>query len=200
MAIEARLERIARSGSWRWLGWGGAVALLLTPLVAMQFTPEVNWTAGDFVFAGIMFGTVGVVMELAARASPSLAYRAGVGFALAAAFFLIWVNLAVGIIGDENNPSNLMFFGVVLIGITGSIVARFRPRGMAVAMSVAAAAELLVGIVTFAFGLAKPPPPLPAQAVLIAMFAAPMMISAALFHSAASNESTSTRQGCAKPW
>lgn len=185
MAIDARLERVARSGWWRWLGWGGAAALLLTPLVAMQFTPEVNWTIGDFVFAGVMFGTVGVVMELTVRASRSIAYRAGVAFALASAFFLIWVNLAVGIIGDEDNPANLMFFGVVLIGVLGSLLARFRPRGMAVAMSVAAGAELLVDFVTFAFGLAEPPPPLPAQALLIAMFAAPMMISAALFQRAA---------------
>lgn len=185
MAIETQLERAARSGWWRWLGWGAAAALLVTPLVAMQFTPEVDWTLGDFLFAGIMFSAVGIVMELAVRASHSIAYRAGAGFALASAFFLIWVNLAVGIIGDEDNPANLMFFGVVLIGIVGAIVARFRPRGMAVAMSVAAGAELLVDIVTFAFGLAKPPPPLPAQALLIALFAAPMLVSASLFRKAA---------------
>lgn len=185
MAIETQLEHIARSSRWRWLGWGGAAALLLTPLVAMQFTPEVDWSAGDFLFAGIMFGTVGIVMELTVRASRSLAYRAGVGLALASAFFLIWINLAVGIIGDEDNPANLMFFGVVLVGIVGAILARFRARGMALAMSVAAVAELLVDVVTFAFGLAEPPPPLPAQAILIVMFAAPMMISAALFRAAA---------------
>jgi MFS family permease len=185
MAIETRLEQAARSGWWRWLGWGGAAALLITPLVAMQFTSEVNWTAGDFMFAGFMFAAVGIVMELTVRASRSIAYRAGVGFALASAFFLIWVNLAVGIIGDEDNPANLMFFGVVLIGIIGSIAARFRPRGMAVAMSLAAAAQLLVDVTGFALGLADPPPPLPAQAMLIAMFAAPMMISAALFRKAA---------------
>ena len=140
MAIDTQLEWVARSGWLRWLGWGSAAALLLTPLVAMQFTSEVDWTIGDFVFAGIMFGTVGVLMELTVRASQSLAYRAGVAFALASAFFLIWVNLAVGIIGDEDNPANLMFFGVVLVGILGAIAARFRPRGMAIAMSVAAAA------------------------------------------------------------
>lgn len=188
MAIDTQLEWVARSGWLRWLGWGSAAALLLTPLVAMQFTSEVDWTIGDFVFAGIMFGTVGVLMELTVRASQSLAYRAGVAFALASAFFLIWVNLAVGIIGDEDNPANLMFFGVVLVGIVGAIAARFRPRGMAIAMSVAAAAELLVDIVTFAFGLAEPPPPLLAQAVLIAMFAAPMMVSAALFHRSAAEQ------------
>lgn len=185
MAIERRLERVAQSRWWRWLGWGGAAALLLAPLVAMQFTREVDWTAGDFVFAGMMFGAVGVVMELTVRASSSIAYRAGVAFALASAFFLIWVNLAVGIIGDEDNPANLMFFVVVLIGVVGAIIAGFRPRGMAMAMSVAAAAELLVDVISFAFGLAKPPPPLPAQAILIALFAAPMMISAALFQRAA---------------
>ena len=40
----------ARSGGpWRFVGWGIAASLLLLPLFAMQFTPEVNWTASDFI-------------------------------------------------------------------------------------------------------------------------------------------------------
>ena len=45
-----------RGGVVRWLVWGGAAALLLLPLVAMQFTEEVQWTWHDFVIMGVMLG------------------------------------------------------------------------------------------------------------------------------------------------
>ena len=41
--------------------------LLLIPLIAMQFTDEVNWTLFDFVIAGaLLFGT-GLLSELIMR-------------------------------------------------------------------------------------------------------------------------------------
>lgn len=52
---------------WRIAGWGSLVALLVLPALAMQLTSEVNWTASDFVFAAVLLGFVGAVVELAAR-------------------------------------------------------------------------------------------------------------------------------------
>ena len=66
-------------------GWTLAIALLALPAVAMQFTNEVNWTASDFIFAGVVFAVVGGLFELAARASANIAYRAAVVVAVAAA-------------------------------------------------------------------------------------------------------------------
>ncbi|MGB5332427.1 MAG: hypothetical protein WBM80_04545 [Woeseiaceae bacterium] len=40
-------------------------------------------------------------------------YRSAFGLALAAAFILVWMNLAVGIIGDSDNLYNLMYVGVL---------------------------------------------------------------------------------------
>ena len=77
MAIETGTT--TRSGhGWRMAGWGAAVALLMVPFVAMRFTDEVRWTGSDFLFAGILFGTVGLVIELAVRRSSDWAYRGGV--------------------------------------------------------------------------------------------------------------------------
>ncbi len=74
--------------------WGGAAFLLLLPAVAMRFTAEVNWTGSDFVFAAVLlFGSAGLV-ELAMRASSSLAYRAGAVAAIGTAFLTIWSNAA----------------------------------------------------------------------------------------------------------
>jgi hypothetical protein len=172
---------------WRWIGWGLAAALLLLPLVAMQFTSEVNWTLSDFVFAGAMFGLVGGTYELAVRVSRNYAYRGGVAVALLAAFLLVWINLAVGIIGSEDNPANLVFFAVIAIALSGSIVARFDAVGMARAMTVTALAQQLIAIMVLLVGLGRAEPPGPIGLfALISFFAFLWVASAALFHKAAS--------------
>src|SRR3712207_3821669 len=123
------VNRGGRRGSrWRIAGWGIAALLLLLPLMAMQFTDEVNCDETDFAVAGALIVGVGVTYELAGRMTGNVAYRPAVGVALAAAFILIWMNLAVGIIGTEDNPANLMYGGVLAVGIIGAIVARFQPH------------------------------------------------------------------------
>jgi len=140
----------------RIFGWGAAAVILLLPLVAMQFTSEVDWGFGDFVVMGALLGGSGLVLELATQRSVSLYYRFGATFAVAAAFLLVWVNLAVGMLGDEGNPANLMFLGVIAIAIVGAVVARARPAGMATAMLVAAGAQVLAGATGLAMGWASP--------------------------------------------
>jgi len=119
--------------------------ILLVPLVAMQFTEEVNWDLFDFAFMGtLLFGT-GLAYELVARNAGAIAYRAAVGVALAAALLLVWVNGAVGIIG--NGPVNLMYFGVLAVLVIGAAVARLEPQGMARALFATALAQALVPVI-----------------------------------------------------
>lgn len=132
---------------WRILGWGAAALLLLLPLVAMQFTDEVNWGVGDFVLFGAMLVTVGVAFELAVRMTTNFAYRFAFGLALLAAFLLFMVNGAVGIIGSEDNPANLMYGGVLAVGVIGAAISRFQPDGMAIAMVATALAQVLVAVI-----------------------------------------------------
>jgi hypothetical protein len=180
MAKEAENKKGARGISWRIVGWGIAALLLLLPLVAMQFTDEVRWDETDFIFAAVVFGTVGAALELAVRMSRNIAYRAGAGAALAAAFLIIWANAAVGMIGDEDNTYNLLFLGVIGLALVGAVAARFRPAGMAGAMIVAAIAQLVValgGLPTDVRG-----------GVLSAPFAGLWLLSAALFWKAARDQ------------
>lgn len=172
---------------WRLAGWGIAVAVILTPLAAMKLQVEgVNWTLGDFIFAGVLIGGTGLLYELAVRASGSWAYRGGVALALAAGFLTIWINLAVGIIGNEDNPVNLVFFVVIAMAIAGSIVARGKAAPMSRAMVVTASAQALVGLVVLAYGIGamEPPPPMMLFA-LIEIFAAMWLGSALMFGRAA---------------
>lgn len=124
-------------------GWSLAAGLLLLPAVAMQFDNGVNWTASDFVFAGIMFGIVGGLFELAARASRNLAYRMAVVVAVACPFLQLWITLAVGIIGNEDNPANWTYLAMVMIAVSVALVALGEARLMARAMLAMAGMQAL---------------------------------------------------------
>lgn len=167
-------------------GWGAAAALLLLPLFAMQFTNEVNWGAGDFAFAGALIAGVGVSYELAVRATGSKAYRAAVGVALAAAFLLVWANVAVGIIGSEDNPANQIYYGVLAVGIAGALVARFRPAGMAHALIATALAQVAAAVIAMVAGWGFTGP-------VTLVFAALWLTSAWLFRKAAREEASAGR-------
>ena len=121
--------------------------ILLVPFIAMQFSDEVAWSPFDFAFAGaLLFGT-GLAFELISRKSSTIAYRAAVGVALVAAMLLVWINLAVGIIGSEDNPANLMYLGVLAILILGALIVRFQPQGMARVLFATALAQVVVLVI-----------------------------------------------------
>jgi len=125
----------------------GTAFILLIPLVAMQFTDEVVWDLSDFAFAGILLFGAGLTYELIARKASNIVYRAAVGVAVVTALLLVWVNGAVGIIGDGGNPTTLMYFGVLAVGIIGAIIARLEPRRMARALFATALAQTLVPVI-----------------------------------------------------
>jgi hypothetical protein len=157
-----------RGSLWRIAGWGIAGLLLLVPVIG-----NFPWTASDYVFAAVMIGGTGLLFEWAIRKSGNLAYRAGIAAALAGGFMTVWANAAVGMIGPEDNPYNLLFAGVLLIALAGSVVARLRPAGMVWAMAAAAAAQAAAG----AGGLAADP----RGAVLSMGFGGIWLVAAALF-------------------
>jgi hypothetical protein len=84
----------------RIFGWIAlaTAAVLLTPLIAMQFTEEVNWTIGDFIVAGALLFGASSLFVLAARMAPR--YRVVLAVVFAAALAWLWVELAVGLFTD----------------------------------------------------------------------------------------------------
>jgi len=73
--------------------------LLLIPIIAMQFTDEVNWNLMDFVVAGVLLLGTGLMCELAIRKIDNIKYRIAACAAFLLGFLLIWAELAVGIFG-----------------------------------------------------------------------------------------------------
>lgn len=76
------------------------VLLLLIPLIAMQFTTEVDWDSTDFLIMGMLLTGTGLLCELVLRKVKSNKHRilfCGTALLL---LFLIWAELAVGIFGS----------------------------------------------------------------------------------------------------
>ena len=145
-----------------------------------------DWDVVDFAVSGIMLLGVGVAYTFLKRKADSSSYRYAVGIALAAAFLLLWVTGAVGIIGSENNDANLMYFGVLGVGIVGAVISRFRPAGMALAMLAMAIAQATVAVVALIGGLGSTAPIWPRDVLgLTAFFVALWLLSAWLFRKAA---------------
>jgi nitrate reductase gamma subunit len=75
------------------------VIILLVPLIAMQFTDDVNWTLIDFVIAGGLLLGVGLLGELVIRKVRNSNQRAAILVTLLVVLILVWIELAVGIFG-----------------------------------------------------------------------------------------------------
>ncbi len=73
--------------------------LLLVPLIAMQFTAEVDWSPFDFLVMGTLLLALGAAIEWAWRKFATRENRLAALFIIILVFFLIWAELAVGIFG-----------------------------------------------------------------------------------------------------
>lgn len=184
-----------RARIWRVARWASAAILLLLPLAAMQLTDAVDWDETDFlVFGAMLFGAF-LTYEIAATTTANIAYRAAVGVAVIAAFILIWINLAVGIIGSEDNPANLMYGGVLAVALLGVLIARFRPDGMARALATTAGAQGLVGLIALVAGLGSRGANWPGPIVVLTIFFAALWLASAWLFRKAGREHASTRSG-----
>jgi hypothetical protein len=174
MAHNIEHGAVRRRNRWSLAIWGGAAALLAVPAVAMRFTDEVDWGPEDFIVMGALLALACGGYEVATRMSRNTAYRAGAAVAILTCFLTVWVNLAVGMIGDEGNPANLLFGAVILVALVGAILARFRPRGVARAMQAAAAAQGAMAVYALFAGDTM-------AALPIAFFMLPWLLGAYLF-------------------
>ena len=144
-----------RNFPWRALVWGTAAAIMVAAACAKQFVPGFNWTPGDFLAMGILLVVPALAFEVALRmARNDNFYLLGAALGIGACFLLVYFNLAVGIIGGEDNDANVVFLGVIGTAIASSLVARLRPAGLAVAM--VATALVQAGVAVYAWTLGSP--------------------------------------------
>lgn len=156
------------------------IPVLLTVLATWQ------WKPGVFVLGGILLsGGVVLAYELLTKKMlTNKAYRFAVALALATVFLLAWMNAAVGgILGD--NPANMMYFGVLLVGCTGALIAQLQPQGMSGALFAMAFAIVLIPAIAWIIDTPAFANGVPAVFGLHAIFALLFAGSAMLFRKAA---------------
>ena len=86
---------ILRNSIFAWIALGTGL-ILLVPLIAMQFTNEVNWDAKDFIVMGFLLLITASLFVLVSR-RVSRKRQAVIGLMFAATFFYVWAELAVGL-------------------------------------------------------------------------------------------------------
>lgn len=90
----------SNSGNKRLMFLFASTGLLLAiPLIAMQFTDEVNWTISDFVIMGILLSGTALVIELILRNVRTFKSRIIFCAIALLVFLVVWAELAVGIFG-----------------------------------------------------------------------------------------------------
>jgi hypothetical protein len=166
-------------------------ALLLIPLIAMQFSDEVSWTFSDFIFAGILLFGTGFTYKLLTKKTGGTIYRVAVGFALFAGLFLIWVNLAVGIIGSENNEINALYFGVIFVGIIGAFISRFKSKGLSFTLFGMVVTQTLITGIALMTGMEEVPGSSVYEILAVnGFFISLFLVAAMLFRNAAQEQET----------
>ena len=190
-AFQERSRKLARNTYRSVL----VVALVTAVLLLIPLLGNWPWSLGDFVFAGaLIFGT-GLAYVLVAKGGSRIAYRAAFGVSLAAAFLLVWINVAVGIIGEPDEAANLMYIGVLLVGVSGVFVARFRSKEMARALLATAFAQALVAGISLIFGLGSGSPPGVLGILILNGFFVSLFVGAALLFRFAGRNATPASAG-----
>lgn len=162
---------------WRLARWSLAAALLALPWVAMHFTHEVQWTGSDFVVAGVLLFGSCALYDAATRSTRRPAYRVAAALAVLGLLLMTWINLAVGIIGSDDNPLNLVFAGIAALGVLGAAAVRIRAPGLSMLMGLLCVLQACTaGLGAWAES--------PKSVVISLFFAAVWLASALLFRQA----------------
>ena len=75
------------------------LGMLLIPLIASQFSEDVNWTLFDFILAGLLLFGTGLLIEFIIRKTDSKKSRLLLIILITITLVLTWIELAVGIFG-----------------------------------------------------------------------------------------------------
>ena len=81
------------------------IILLLLPLIAMQFTNEVDWDIMDFLLGGFLLFCLGISLDTIIRKFSKPTYQIGLAIILLILLLLVWAVLAVGIFGTSFSRS-----------------------------------------------------------------------------------------------
>jgi hypothetical protein len=119
------------------------------------------------------------------------AYRIAAIIALGTALLLVWGVSAMGVIGAEGDPFDLLYIAVLAVGLIGAVLVRFRPEGMVLVLVAMAATQALIALIGLAVGKQDVPVSSVAEILYLnGFFVALFLGSAWLFRHAARQRPT----------
>lgn len=118
-----------------------AAGITLLPLCASAFVEDWHWGPSGFLVFGAFVFIAALGYQAVANNANSRAYKFAAGLAVTTTFILMWTNF---VLAADANTANLIFLCVVPIGIIGAVIARLKPRGMALTLAGMTIAQLLL--------------------------------------------------------
>lgn len=115
--------------------------------------------------------------------TPTTSYRLGLALAAGTALFLVLVSGAVGILGSGGRPDRV-YVVVLAVLVLGTVLARLRAPGMALALLATAATQVVVTSTALVGGLHPAGASVPDILGITAMFAVLFATAAWLFRRA----------------
>ncbi|MNU16931.1 hypothetical protein D3C71_51050 [compost metagenome] len=157
--------------------------LLMIPFIAMQFTREVDWGAGDFLIMAALLFSTGMAYVLLNRSSTDLAFKLAAAICMGTTFLMIWTNLAVGLIGAGPNAANLMFIAVIFVLIISAVRSGFTAFGMEKTMYATALSLAVLAVIALLGNMDQYPGTSAKEIIgICGFFAGLYAIAGALFH------------------
>jgi hypothetical protein len=156
------------------------LCLLIIPMLGNRFVDGWNWTLFDFVWAGTLIFLTGLTYIFISKKANSSLYKKALALSIGAGFILIWINAAVGIIGEDNG-SNLLYFGALLIGFISAALMKFESKGMSRALFITALLVFLIPFIALLIGIKDFSPSLLKVFALNTFFALVFLGSGLLF-------------------
>jgi hypothetical protein len=159
--------------------------LMLIPFTFSLFSEEMDWSPFDYILIWTLLFFTGLTYSFITRNSIDTIYRLAVGLAVVSGLMLTWANLAVGLIGSEDNPINLSYMFILALGILVSFFVRFKAMMMTIIMVTMAFLLLVVGVVALFMDMHLLPHSSVTQIIgVTGFFMLPMLVSAILFYQA----------------
>ena len=176
------------------------VVLLLIPLALTLTNPKAHlngghgggwdWSVFDFVWAFVVLFGAAFAYEFISRKMTNAPYKFAVGIACVATLVMIWINGAVGLVGDR--PINMFYMLVPLTGLIGASISRFKPHRLSVTLWVMALVQMLIPTAALIINPHDFSPGIPQVFGLNAFFAMLFIFSASLFRHSAPSTSLQT--------
>jgi len=161
------------------------LGILVLPAIGELTVESWDWGPSGFLLMGTLLFVTFLMIELISKHSPNMFYKAAVALTTLTTLGIIYVNLAVGIIGDGNNTS-ACYFLVVPVGFIGLAVSRLKAKGLSITAFCMAAVVLMVPTIALLLNdpyILEAPGPLKVF-ILSTCIAASYVIAGVLFRNA----------------